>query len=71
MKHFNYDKKNDIIALHQGFSQDEKFKCNIDAGDLILDISTKERVRGVEILNASEFLKEFLDDLSSVTDADF
>ncbi len=55
----NYDKEHDILAMHKGFSKDEKFKGCIDVGDLILDMSTKGRIRGIEILNASEFLKVF------------
>ncbi|MBT4174052.1 DUF2283 domain-containing protein [archaeon] len=55
----SYDKENDIFAIHKGFASDEKFKGNIDVGDLILDVSTKERIVGIEILNASVFLKEF------------
>lgn len=58
-KIISYDKENDILAIHKGFSANEKFKGNIDAGDLILDISTSGRVRGIEILNATEFLREF------------
>ena len=53
----SYDAKNDILAIHKGFSSDEKFKSCIDAGDLILDVSTKGRIRGVEIIDASSFLK--------------
>ncbi|MBW2990382.1 DUF2283 domain-containing protein [Candidatus Woesearchaeota archaeon] len=73
-KIISYDKENDILFIHKGFSNDEKFKGNIDAGNLVLDISTKGRVKGIEILNASLFLKEFdirkkaLEDLK---DADF
>ncbi len=55
-----YDKENDILAVHNGFSEDEKFKGNIEVGDLVLDLSTKMRIRGIEIMNASEYLKDFL-----------
>lgn len=55
----SYDKEHDILAMHKGFSKDERFKGCIDVGDLILDMSTKGRIRGIEILNASEFLKVF------------
>lgn len=55
----SYDKKNDVLFIHKGFSKDEKFKGNIDVGDIVLDMSTKGRIRGIEILNASEFLKTF------------
>ena len=53
-----YDKENDILSIHNGFMPDEKFKGNIDAGDLVLDLSTKGRIRGIELLNASGFLKD-------------
>ena len=46
--------------VHKGFSAGERFKGNIEIGDLILDLSTKMRIRGIEILNAWEYLKEFL-----------
>ena len=55
----NYDIDNDILSIHKGFSDDEKFKGNIDLGDLTLDLSTKGSIKGLEILNASIFLKDF------------
>ncbi|MFH1511507.1 MAG: DUF2283 domain-containing protein [Candidatus Woesearchaeota archaeon] len=72
MKHFHYDKENDILSVHKGFSMDESFKCNIDTGNLVLDMSTKDRLKGLEIMNATEFLKEFTSEaLEDITDADF
>ena len=50
----SYDKENDILVAHKGFSEGERFKGNIDIGDLVLDMSTKMRVRGIEISNASK-----------------
>ena len=72
-KLFYYDKEQDILSIHKGFSKEEAFHGNIDIGDLILDMSTKSRIRGIELLNASQFLHEFLKnmDLKQVTDADF
>jgi len=58
-KIISYDKEHDILAIHKGFSSDEKFKGNIDAGELVLDVSTKGRIRGIEIINAIEFFKDF------------
>lgn len=55
---YNYDKENDILAIHQGFENDEKFKGNLEAGKIILDVSTKDNIRGIEIFDASDFLKE-------------
>lgn len=59
MKKVSYDKENDILFLHKGFSEGDGFKGNIDVGDLVLDISKKGAVRGIEIFNASTFFKEF------------
>jgi uncharacterized protein YuzE len=61
MDNVSYDKQNDILAVHKGFSAGEKFKGNIEVGDLVLDLSTRMRIRGIEIMNASEYLKEFLE----------
>ena len=54
----SYDQNNDILVIHKGFSSDETFKGNIDIGELILDVSTAGRIRGLEIMNASHFLEE-------------
>ncbi len=73
-KIISYDKENDILMIHKGFSAEEKFKSNIDAGDLVMDVSTKGRVRGVEVMNASRFFKEFeikKDMLENISDANF
>ncbi|MBD3313548.1 DUF2283 domain-containing protein [Candidatus Woesearchaeota archaeon] len=73
-KRISYDMENDILAVHKGFSSDERFKSNIDAGDFVLDISTKERVRGIEVMNASKFFKEFKigrEMLENIENADF
>jgi len=59
MKEVSYDKENDILFMHKGFSNDDGFKGNLNIGDLVLDISKKGKVRGVEIFNASTFFKEF------------
>ena len=69
-----YDKENDILAIHKGFTSDEKFKGNIDVGELILDVSTKGRIRGIEIMNATNFFKEFeigKDALENINDVKF
>ena len=58
-KIISYDNENDILSIHKGFSNDEKFKGNIDAGELILDVSTRGRIRGIEVMNATDFFKEF------------
>lgn len=73
-KIISYDKKNDILFIHKGFTTDERFRGNIDAGDLVLDVSTKGRIKGIEIMNASHFLKEFKiekNTLENLTNAKF
>lgn len=54
-----YDEQNDILVVHNGFSSDESFETNMMYGDLIVDISTKGVIKGIELWNASEFLKSF------------
>ena len=70
-----YDSENDILTIHKGFSSDEKFKGNLDVGDLILDISTAGRIKGIEIMEASKFFKEEFsiekEKLENIEDADF
>ena len=69
-----YDKENDILSIHHGFLSNEKFKGNIDAGQVILDISTKDKVCGIEIINASDFFEIYnlnQNDLSNLKDALF
>ena len=73
-KIISYDKENDILSIHKGFTSDEQFKGNIDLGDIILDVSTKKRVKGIEIMHATNVLQEFHIDqhsLTSLSNADF
>ena len=76
-KLLSYDKENDILVIHRGFTSDEKFKGNIDVGDIVLDVSTNGKIRGIEVFNASQFLKPFVEKgkeegiLGSIIDADF
>lgn len=73
-KKISYDEQNDILSVHKGFSADENFKGNIDIGELILDVSTKGRIRGIEVINATRFFREFRIDkrtLKNITDAEF
>ncbi|HLD83889.1 MAG TPA: DUF2283 domain-containing protein [archaeon] len=73
-KRTDYDKENDTLFLHKGFEDGEKFKANIDLGELILDVSTKERVVGIQIFSASYFFKEFDIEksiLENISDATF
>ena len=73
----SYDKESDILVVHRGYTSDEKFKGNIDVGDIVLDVSTNGKIRGIEVFNASQFLKAFVEKgneesiLSKIIDADF
>ena len=73
-KRFDYDSENDILTIHKGFEKGESFKGNIDAGDIILDLSTNQRIRGIEIINAKRFFAEIhspIASLSKIKGADF
>lgn len=72
----SYDKENDILVIHKGFTSEEKFKGNIDIGDLVLDVSTAGKIKGIELFNATKFFKSFVEHkqeslLSNIIDADF
>ncbi len=69
----SYDKENDILVIHKGYTSDEQFKGNIDVGDLVLDVSTSGKIRGLELFNASQFLKPFMkgEIVSGIEDASF
>jgi len=55
----SYDSESDILMIHKGFKEGEKFGGNIDIGDFILDLSSNGTIRGIELLNASEHLQQF------------
>jgi uncharacterized protein YuzE len=70
----SYDKEHDILFIHKGFASDEKFKGNVDVGDIVLDVSTKGRIVGIEFMNASQLFKEFdisKETFENIADADF
>ncbi len=67
----SYDGKNDILVVHNGFENHESFKTNELIGDLVLDISTSDMIRGIEVMNASSFFGKFglkKDDLANLKD---
>ena len=69
-----YDKEQDILSIHKGFANNESFEGNIDFGNLVLDVSTKGKIKGIEILNAGVFLKNLNIEgevLNVIEDADF
>ena len=49
----DYDEKNDDLFLRMGR---EKYEASIEIGDFIVDFSKKERIIGLEIMNASRNL---------------
>jgi len=70
-KLISYDSECDILFVHSGYGPDEKFKGNFDVGDIVLDVSNKGKVRGIEVINASEYLQLNLDMLNHLTDFEF
>jgi uncharacterized protein YuzE len=65
---FFYDTTNDILAIHKEFTKGEKFKTNIDVGSVVLDLSNKGRIIGLELSNVTDIFKQ---DYSDITDAKF
>ncbi len=64
-----YDQEGDILFVHKGYTKNDPFAGNVDSGDVILDISKYGKVRGIEILNASNFLKDLdVDDCKQILD---
>jgi uncharacterized protein YuzE len=59
VKTIDYDGEHDMLYVHNGYESGEKFSTNQILGDLVLDISTKGRVVGLEIMNASSYLRDF------------
>lgn len=57
-KLISYDKENDILYLHKGFSKGERFGGNKIINNVILDLSNKGEIVGLEIIDAINFFKE-------------
>lgn len=70
-KLISYDVDCDILFVHNGYGLDEKFKGNFDVGDIVLDVSNKGKVRGIEVMNASEYLQLNTDILNHLTNFEF
>lgn len=51
---FDYDGENDSLYIYK---KGVKVKGSLDLGNIILDISTDEKVVGLEILDASKVMK--------------
>jgi uncharacterized protein YuzE len=52
IKTIDYDADNDIFFISDG----EKVKASLDIGDFVLDVSHKNLICGIEIMDASENL---------------
>ena len=52
IKTIDYDEDNDILFI----SDDEEVKASVDIGDFVLDVSHKNLIGGIEIMDASENL---------------
>ena len=54
---FSYDKSSNDLFL---FSPKSKSKGSIELGDLVIDFNSKKEVVGIQIMNASAFLKSII-----------
>jgi len=57
-KIIEYDQENDILFIHEGFEENKKFKENIELKNIILDINNKDKIKGIEILNAKDYFNK-------------
>ena len=56
---FSYDKKNDDLFLYNPKS---KSKGSIEIGDLIFDFNNKKELVGLQMMNASQMIKDLISD---------
>ncbi|MCF7798839.1 DUF2283 domain-containing protein [Candidatus Woesearchaeota archaeon] len=54
---FSYDKHSDNLFLYDASS---KSKGSIELGDLIIDYNVKKEIVGIQLINASKFLKDLV-----------
>lgn len=54
---FMYDKNLDKLMIFNTLKDDEKVHGSVDILNLILDITTKNRIANIEIRNVSDYLK--------------
>lgn len=52
----SYDEKEDDLFL---YNSNSKSKGSIEIGDLIIDFNSKKEIVAIQILNASQFIKDF------------
>lgn len=60
---FSYDKENDDLFLSIPKS---KSKGSVELGDLILDFNNKKELVGIQIMNASKFVNDLINEKSNV-----
>ena len=55
---YNYDSKNDTLFI---FNSELDYKSSLDMGGLVIDFSKDNKIKGIEITEASLFFSEFLE----------
>ena len=61
---FMYDKDLDRLIIFNNIKEDEKVYGSVNIFNLILDITTKNRIANIEIRNISDYLKSIEKDPS-------
>lgn len=56
---FSYDKENDDLFL---YSPNSKSKGSVELGDIILDFDNKKELVGIEIMGASQLIRDLMDE---------
>jgi uncharacterized protein YuzE len=59
---FSYDKENDDLFL---FDSDSKSRGSVELGNFVFDFDSKKNLVGVQIMEASTVIPEFLEDSKS------
>ena len=60
---FSYDKENDDLLVYHPKS---KSKGSIEIGDLVLDFNNKKEFVGIQIMNASQVIKDLLENKNGI-----
>jgi len=61
---FMYNEELDRLMVFNGIRDDEKVQGSVDIFNMVLDITTKNRIANIEIRNISDYLKSIDKDLS-------
>lgn len=70
----SYDEQNDLLMIHNGYKRSEKFDGCIDLGSIVLDVSNKGQIRGIEFIGATDILSDYKitkKDLMNMKEASF